>query len=166
MKSQGNACGGPSEGSTDASRSRWRFGLLASVWIAQRILMGLFLGTLASASAAPVRTLTLRGPATNITAEVTGTLTLALSIDGEKVSATMKAEAPLTGSGSLTGRYAGGWCELKGQLAEGFQFQLRGVFNDHDFRGTYLVSRPSEPVQYVKFQLAPDASPPSANSAK
>jgi hypothetical protein len=128
--------------------------------------MGLFLGTLASASAAPVRTLTLRGPATNITADVTGTLTLALSIDGEKVSATMKTESPLTGSGSLTGRYAGGWCELKGQLVEGFQIQFRGVFNDHDFRGTYLVSRPGEPVQYGKFQLAPSASPPSANSAK
>ncbi len=110
-----------------------------------RLLRGLlFLALFASVTAAPTRTLTLRGPATNLTAELTATLTLVLSIEGEKVSATMKTDAPLTGSGRLAGRYAGGWCELKGMLDEGFQIQLRGVFNEHDFRGTYVVGRPGE----------------------
>lgn len=142
------------------------FGFFASLHRTKRAFLGcvLFLAAVASATAAPLRVLTLRGTATNITAEATGTFALVLSIEGEKVSATMNSDAPLNGSGRLVGRYVGGWCELKGQLVEGFQFQLRGVFNEHDFRGTYLISRPGEPVQYGKFQLTPELSTPAASA--
>ncbi len=118
-------------------------------WIA----LGVFLlaGVL---RAAEPRTLVLYGPATNTTAEVTANVQLVLAIDGEKVTAEMKTEAPLVGTGKLQGRMLGSWCELSGKLTEGFQIQFHGVLNARDFRGTYLAAVPGEPVQYGKFQLA------------
>jgi hypothetical protein len=104
--------------------------------------------------AAEPRTLVLYGAATNTTAEATANVQLVLAIDGEKVTAQMKTEAPLVGTGKLEGRMLGSWLELSGTLEEGFQIQFRGVLNERDFRGTYLAAVPGEPVQYGKFRLA------------
>ena len=101
-----------------------------------------------------VKTLTLTGPATNTTAELTETMRLELSIDGEKATAALKTERPLVGSGRLTGTYRGGWCELTGKLDEGFSIRLCGVFDGKDFRGTYYATVPDEPLQYGRMRLA------------
>jgi hypothetical protein len=106
------------------------------------------------ACAAEPRTLVLFGPATNMTAEATANVQLMLRVDGEKVTAEMKTEAPLVGTGKLEGRKLGSWLELSGTLKEGFQIQFHGVLNERDFRGTYLAAVPGEPVQYGKFRLA------------
>lgn len=111
----------------------------------------------ASALAAP-RTLLLTGTATNTTADVTAPMTLTLVIDGEAVTATLRTDPPLSGSGTLTGRLIGGWCELRGKLDEGFEIEFRGALNARDFRGTYVAAVPGQLVQYGKFQLAPPAA--------
>ena len=115
---------------------------------------------LVAATAAP-RTLELSGPATNTTAEVTAVLHLTLVIAGEQLTAQLRTDAPLTGSGQLTGRAAGGWCALEGKVAEGFAVKFRGVLNARDFRGTYLAAVPGAPLQYGKFLLTvePAATP-------
>lgn len=118
-----------------------------------------------SAPAAPVstrartQTLVLTGPVTNTTMERTATVRLTLAIEGGKVTGTMKTEPPLAGTGRLEGVFRGGWCELKGRLDEGFEIRLCGVFDGRDFRGTYIVAVPGEPLRYGRFQLAQAASP-------
>ncbi len=94
------------------------------------------------------------GLATNTTAEASANVLLVLAIDGEKVVGQMQTEAPLAGSGRLEGRLIGGWCELKGQLEEGFTIEFRGACNARDFRGTYTAAVPGELLQYGKFQLS------------
>lgn len=101
-----------------------------------------------------VRTLVLRGPATNTTAEAMAELRLAIAIDGGKATATMQTAKPLAGTGRLEGLYRGGWCELSGRLDEGFSIRLCGVFDGKDFRGTYTVAVPGQPLQYGRFRLA------------
>ena len=108
---------------------------------------------------APPRTLRLAGPATNTTAEVTAIMHLTLVIDGGRLTAQLQTDAPLTGSGQLAGRIAGGWCELEGRLAEGFELKLRGVINERDFRGIYLAAPGGQPLQYGKFILTVQSVP-------
>lgn len=108
--------------------------------------------SLLAASAA--RSVVLAGTLTNTTADADGQARLALSIVGEQVTATLKCEPPLTGSGKLQGSFRNGWLELSGKLDEGFTVQLRGALNARDYRGTYLAAVAGSPVQYGKFQLA------------
>lgn len=121
------------------------------------------------ALAAPPRTLVLYGPVTNTTGDdVSANVRLVLTIDGESVTGEMKTEPPLVGTGKVTGRMIGAWCELSGKMAEGFDIQFRGAVNGKDFRGTYIAAVPGEPVQYGKFQLlreTPDAKPAKQDSA-
>lgn len=115
---------------------------------------------------APVsRTLQFDGPATNTTAEVTATMHLTLVITGEKVTAQLKTDAPLSGTGELTGRCVGGWCELIGKLPDNLTLKFRGVMNDRDFRGLYLAAIPGQPIQYGNFQLTPVPTAPPAPTA-
>ena len=113
------------------------------------LLLGLLLATASAAER-----LTLAGTATNTTGGVSAPMHLDLVIDGEKVTATLRTDAPLSGSGELTGRLAGGWLELQGQVAEGFRLKFRGALNARDCRGTYVAAVPGQLVQYGRFQLA------------
>ena len=133
----------------------------------KRLLIFIFLiaATLRAATA-PARTVELAGTATNTTADVSAAMHLTLVITGENVTAQLRTEAPLSGSGKLTGRFVGGWCELEGQLAEGFAFKLHGVLNARDFRGLYLAAVPGVPLQYGKFLLVPPAAKTSDASTK
>jgi hypothetical protein len=126
-------------------------------------LLALLASSPLAAAAAPPRTLRLAGPATNTTAEITATMHLTLVIDGERLTAQLQTDAPLTGSGKLAGRIAGGWCELEGKLAEGFEVKFRGVLNERDFRGIYLAAPGGQPLQYGKFILTvqPAPAPPA-----
>lgn len=90
---------------------------------------------------------------------------LTLVISGEKVTAQLKTDAPLSGTGELTGRCVGGWCELTGKLPDNLTLKLRGVMNDRDFRGLYLAALPGQPIQYGTFQLA-SATAPAAPARK
>ncbi len=114
-------------------------------------------GALASAASAPkksgARTLTLAGLLTNTTADASGNARLTLAIEGNNVTATLKTEPPLIGSGKLEGTFRNGWLELSGKLDEGFTLQFRGALNARDYRGTYIAAVPGTPVQYGKFQL-------------
>lgn len=116
------------------------------------LLVCLFL-TASAAFAAP-QVVTLAGTLTNTTEEVSATATLVLTINGEKITAQLKTEKPLNGTGALEGRLLGGWCELSGKLAEGITVQFRGVINAKDFRGTYIAVTPGSLLQYGKFELA------------
>jgi hypothetical protein len=115
----------------------------------------------ARAFAAP-ETIRLAGEITNTTGEVTAPATLVITIDGEKISGELLTSPPLSGSGKLTGRFIGGWCELHGKLSEGITIQFRGVLNPRDFRGTYIAAVPNALIQYGKFQLAREATAPAA----
>lgn len=108
----------------------------------------------ASAALAAPRVVTLAGTLTNTTEEVSATATLVLTINGEKITAQLKTEKPLNGTGALEGRLLGSWCELSGKLAEGVVMQLRGVINERDLRGTYIAVTPGSLLQYGKFELA------------
>lgn len=105
-------------------------------------------------AASATRSLGLAGTLTNTTADADGKARLSLVITGEKATATLKCEPPLTGSGRLEGSFRHGWLELSGKLDEGYTLQLRGVLNARDYRGTYVAAVPGSPVQYGKFQLA------------
>lgn len=94
------------------------------------------------------------GTITNTTIDAAAPVRIELLIDGETVTAAMKTEPPLSGTGTLEGRFRGGWCELRGKLNEGFAIRMRGACNDADFRGTYVVEVPGSPAQYGKFNLA------------
>lgn len=113
-----------------------------------------FFALMATAAIPAARTLALHGTITNTTADISANARLVLTIDGESVTAVLKTEAPLSGSGQLTGRLRNGWLELAGKVDEGFQLHLRGALNHRDFRGTYIAAVPDTPVQYGKFQLA------------
>lgn len=106
------------------------------------------------AATAQPRTVTLVGSLTNTTVDVSADATLVLTIDGENLTAQLKTEQPLSGTGTLEGRILGGWCDLHGQLEEGVTLQLRGVLNAKDFRGTYIAAVPDSLLQYGKFELA------------
>jgi hypothetical protein len=110
-------------------------------------------------SGAEPRTLTLAGPITNTTGEITAQAQLVLTIDGEQVTAEIKTEAPLSGSGPMTGRLLGAWCELQGQLSDHVRIVLRGVLNEKDLRGTYIAVVPDSLLQYGKFQFTVVPSP-------
>ena len=128
----------------------------------KRLLLLLFFGCAPLlAATAPPRTLVLMGTATNTTVEVAAVMHLSLVINGEQATAVLKTDAPLSGSGPLRGRFIGGWCELEGQLAEGFTIKIRGVLNARDFRGTYVAAVPGTPLQYGKFSLAVQPAPPA-----
>lgn len=92
---------------------------------------------------------------------------LTLVITGEKVVAQLKTDAPLSGTGELTGRCVGGWCELIGKLPDNLTLKFRGVMNAHDFRGLYLAAIPGQPIQYGTFQLTSASAPatPAPKSA-
>ncbi len=129
----------------------------------KRPLFFILLLCLAAARAlAATETVRLAGKITNTTGEVSAPATLVLTLDGEKVTAELVTSPPLAGSGSLEGRYIGGWCELHGKLSDGITLQLRGVLNPRDFRGTYIAAVPDSLIQYGKFQLAREAVAPSA----
>jgi len=120
-----------------------------------KLLSWFFLSLFAvfAATGAP-RTVTLVGSLTNTTVDVSADATLVLTIDGENLTAQLKTEQPLSGTGTLEGRILGGWCDLHGQLEEGVTLQLRGVLNAKDFRGTYIAAVPDSLLQYGKFELA------------
>ncbi|MBP6508330.1 MAG: hypothetical protein KA257_12265 [Opitutaceae bacterium] len=121
-------------------------------------LLVIFLLTAALATAAP-RTLMLAGPITNTTGDVTAQARLVLTIDGEKLTAEIHTEAPLSGSGKMTGRLRDAWCELEGRLSEDVRIVLRGVLNEKDLRGTYIAAVPDSFIQYGKFQFAVEPAP-------
>jgi len=105
-------------------------------------------------AAAETRTLVLEGSVTNTTEDdTTAKVRLVLTVDGERVTGEMKTEPPLVGTGKLEGRMVGAWCELGGEMQEGFRIAFRGAVNAKDFRGTYVAAVPGAPVQYGKFQL-------------
>lgn len=122
-------------------------------WV-RRVISVLTLVVATSGGAAETRTLVLHGTVTNTTEDdATAKVLMVLSVDGEKVVGEMKTEAPLMGTGKLEGRMVGAWCELSGEMQEGFRIQFRGAVNAKDFRGTYVAVVPGEPVQYGNFQL-------------
>lgn len=132
------------------------------------LCLGLFLVTLADASEPAGRVILLYGQATNLTAETAANMRLELTFDGENVTGVVATEAPLAGSGRVSGKHRGGWCELSGTLNEGFELQFRGVLNARDFRGTYIVAQRGNPVQYGKFRLVvqPPRAPRPGNSRR
>lgn len=117
-----------------------------------RLLFGL-LGTTIALAAAP-QTIVLVGELTNTTADVSAPARLTLEVTDGKVRARLVTQAPLTGTGELTGVLEGGWCELRGALGEGVTLRLRGGLNERDFRGTYVAAVEGSLVQYGRFQLA------------
>lgn len=121
------------------------------------LFLCLSLAAFAAGAAAAPQTIRLSGELTNTTGDVSAPAELVLTIDGEKVTAQLRTSPPLTGSGTLTGELHGGWCQLAGKLDEGFAFQLRGVLNAQDLRGTYIAAVPGSLLQYGKFQLAREA---------
>lgn len=123
-----------------------------------RVLLLLCLGSAGWMSAAEKTTLVLAGTVTNTTGGASAVARLELVMEGETVTATLSTEAPLTGSGALTGRLVGGWLELYGKLNEGFQIKFRGALSGRDYRGTYLAAVPGQLVQYGRFQLARPAA--------
>ncbi len=116
-----------------------------------------------AAAPAPARTVELSGQARNTTAGLAAPMQLTLVITGEKVTTRLRTAAPLTGTGELTGRFVGGWCELEGRLDGGLLVRFRGVLNAQNLRGLYLATVPNTPLQYGKFNLAIQ---PAAATAK
>jgi len=107
------------------------------------------------AAAAPApRVVSLTGRMVNTTSDVSAPATLELTFEGEKVTAGFKVTAPLVGTGTLAGTFRQGWLELAGKISATATIQLRGVMNALDYRGTYIVGIPGEPVQYGRFELA------------
>lgn len=105
------------------------------------------------------RTIVLFGEVRNTTAEASAKMRLELTIQGEKVTGVLTTQGALSGSGRVEGKLRGGWCELAGELVEGYRIQMRGGLNARDYRGTYFVGMAGSPVQYGKFQLALQAAP-------
>jgi hypothetical protein len=100
------------------------------------------------------RTLHLTGTLTNTTVEVVASAQLEITQDGEKLSAQLVTAAPLSGTGTLTGRCLDGWCELSGTLDGGFIAKFRGVLSAREFRGTYVVTVSPGQTQYGRFSFA------------
>lgn len=115
-------------------------------------LFFLLLSITTAALAAP-QIITLEGELTNTTAGVTAPARLVLSVEGEAVTAKLVTDAPLTGTGELSGVIESGWCQLRGTLEQGVTLRLRGGLNERDFRGTYLAATQGELLQYGRFQF-------------
>ncbi|MEO6002447.1 MAG: hypothetical protein ABIZ04_11915 [Opitutus sp.] len=127
------------------------------------LLMG-FATVHIGAAHAESRSLVLNGTITNTTIEVSSGMRLHMAIAGETVTATIKTELPLAASGTLRGRWLGGWCTLEGTLKEGFLLRMRGIVNAQDFRGTYVVDVPGSTAQFGRFHLTIQPSTPTAKT--
>ena len=128
------------------------------------ITMALALATIrAVAAEASPRSIVAEGTITNTTIGVSAGVRLEMLITGEAVSASIKTELPLAGSGVLHGRWLGGWCTLEGKLQEGFLVRMRGVANTSDFRGTYVVEVPGSTEQFGRFEMKVQSHAPIAN---
>lgn len=100
------------------------------------------------------RRLVLAGTLTNTSAgDVSAAARLELVIEGEKATARLVTEKPLTGTGELTGRIAGGWLELGGVAGDGLRIKFRGGLSPVDYRGTYVAAVEGQLVQYGRFEL-------------
>lgn len=116
-------------------------------------LLASLLASALPAAPAP-RVIALTGTMVNTTRDVAAPATLVLTLEGDKATATLKLSPPLVGEGTLSGTFRQGWIELGGKISDTTRLSLRGVMNALDFRGTYLVGIPGEPVQYGRFELA------------
>jgi hypothetical protein len=122
-------------------------------------LVALFALAAGLAGAAPTE-IRLEGRLTNLTGDDTSARArVELRLDGEKASARIVTEEPLTGTGELSGRMAGGWLELSGTLEGGLKVVFRGALSPRDYRGTYIAAVPGDLVQYGRFDL--DRAPPT-----
>lgn len=113
----------------------------------------LWLLCLAGPLAAAPQTIVLVGELTNTSADVSAAARLTLEVTDGKVKAQLVTEAPLTGTGELSGVLEGGWCHLQGALAQNVTLRLRGGLNERDFRGTYSAATAGALVQYGRFQF-------------
>lgn len=120
----------------------------------RRVFLLLALGAAALCGAQAPRVIPLSGTVVNTTGDVSAPATLVLTLEGGKATATLTISPPLVGQGTLSGTFRQGWIELGGKISDTATLQLRGVMNALDFRGTYLVGIPGEPVQYGRFELA------------
>lgn len=100
------------------------------------------------------RRVTVEGTIANTTVQIESRTRITLSITGERVTATIATQPPLSGTGTLSGVYQRGWCELKGVVSEGFTITLRGALNAEEFRGTYVAVLGDQRSQHGRFQLA------------
>ncbi|HEY4247940.1 MAG TPA: hypothetical protein VGM64_13890 [Lacunisphaera sp.] len=116
---------------------------------------------LVTLAAAQPRTISLAGTVTNTTGNVTAPAQLEITQDGETIRASIVTLPPLTGTGAMTGRCLDGWCELSGDVAEGFSFKFRGVLNADSFRGTYMVTPKQGQTQYGRFNFRLSATRPA-----
>ncbi|HYC71040.1 MAG TPA: hypothetical protein VEB66_07535 [Opitutaceae bacterium] len=115
----------------------------------------LLLALLPAALFGAPRQVRLEGTLTNTSiGDVPAPARLELTIDGDQVRGRLTTEKPLTGSGEVAGRFAGGWLELAGELGEGVSVRLRGALSPADYRGTYTAGLPGQLVQYGRFELA------------
>ncbi|MEO6995276.1 MAG: hypothetical protein ABI273_16840 [Lacunisphaera sp.] len=119
------------------------------------------LALLATLAAAQPRTISLAGTVTNTTANLTAPARLDLTQEGKTIHASIVTSPPLSGTGTMTGRCLDGWCELSGDVVEGFSFKFRGVLTADGFRGTYVVTPKQGQTQYGRFEFVPAATRPS-----
>ncbi len=124
----------------------------------KKLLLGFAL--LLTFAAAQPRTISLTGTVTNTTGNVTAPAKIEIIQDGETLRASIVTSPPLTGTGTMTGRWLDGWCELSGDVKEGFSLKFRGVLNAHGFRGTYVVTPKQGQTQYGRFEFTPAAARP------
>ena len=128
------------------------------------IIIALGLATIrAIAAEVKPRSFVVEGTITNTTIGVSAGVRLEMLITGEAVSASIKTELPLAGSGVLHGRWLSGWCTLEGKLQEGFLLRMRGVADASDFRGTYVVEVPGSTAQFGRFEMKVQSHAPIAN---
>ncbi len=125
----------------------------------KKILPGFAL--LVTLAAAQPRTILLSGTVTNTTGDITAPAQLEITQEGETIRASIVTSPPLTGTGTMTGRYLDGWCELSGDVKEGFSLKFRGVLNAQGFRGTYVVTPKQGQTQYGRCEFVPSATRPS-----
>lgn len=115
----------------------------------KRLLLGFIL--LVTFVTAQPRTISLQGTVTNTTGNIAASAQLEITQDGEKIRASIVTSPPLTGTGTMTGHCLDGWCELIGDVGEGFSLRFRGVLNAQGFRGTYVVIPKQGQTQYGRF---------------
>jgi hypothetical protein len=101
------------------------------------------------------RTIVYEGTMRNQTVQESARARLKLNIEGNKVTGYWTTYPPLQGSGSVSGTYGNGRCELSVVVDEDAVMELRGSCREDGFDGGYQVTIEAAPPQRGSFLLKP-----------